>query len=175
MVKHYAYCMEHDTGFAPNVKYGICTLTGCKSRKSNGHRNIEEMAEDGSWVVGFGGMNTNQPGKMVYAMRVEKNLSVDEFKQQYPGKFRETQRMADVVGGGFGECVLLSREFYYFGDNAIDLPGHLKHIIYQHCNCRLIDDEDAVSLSEFLSKNHEYGVHGTPNQPAEGRGIDKGC
>jgi len=30
MAKNYIYRMDHYTGFAPNVYYGICSLSGCK-------------------------------------------------------------------------------------------------------------------------------------------------
>lgn len=49
MTKNYVYRMDHDTGFAPNTSLGICSLTGCKNRKSEKvKKNIEESAERGS-------------------------------------------------------------------------------------------------------------------------------
>jgi hypothetical protein len=62
MPKNYVYRMTHDTGFAPNLKYGICTLSGCKKNT------IEVDAKRGSWVIGIGGNNTSKPNKLIYAM-----------------------------------------------------------------------------------------------------------
>lgn len=31
--KNYAYRIDRDTGFAPNIEDGICTLSGCKPGK----------------------------------------------------------------------------------------------------------------------------------------------
>ena len=55
MPKHYVYRLDHDTGFAPNIEYRICTLSGCKKTT------IERWAERGSWVIGIGGNNTGKP------------------------------------------------------------------------------------------------------------------
>ena len=163
--KNYVYCMDHDTGFAPNVKFGICTLTGCKQRSESGKNNIEENAEPGSWVIGIGGKGTHKPGKLIYAMKIEKNLSIKEFKKKYPGKYKETMRMAKIVKGDSGNNILISRIFYYFGNNAEDLPESLEHIIYQGRNCKCIPREDAMALDKHLSKTYRYGIHGVPNNP----------
>ena len=41
MPKNYVYRLDHDTGFAPNIDYGICTLSGCKKAT------VEKWAERG--------------------------------------------------------------------------------------------------------------------------------
>lgn len=78
MPKNYVYKITHDTGFAPNIEYGICTLSGCKKTT------IEVYAKRGSWVIGIGGNNTGKPNKLIYAMEVEDNLPYSEFKEGIP-------------------------------------------------------------------------------------------
>ena len=55
MRNNYIYRMDHDTGYAPNTSFRICSMTGCKNSKTGKKRNIEELAEQGSWVIGIGG------------------------------------------------------------------------------------------------------------------------
>jgi hypothetical protein len=153
MPKNYIYRTDHDTGFAPNIKYGICTLCGCKKTV------IEKHAEKGSWVIGIGGNSTGKPNKVIYAMEVEDTPSYSKFKKEYPGKSKYLK----------GKCklkapVLISRKFYYFGENAFCLPNNLKHIIIYQQGCKCVSDEDIAKLTKhILSKWPGYGIHGNPN------------
>ena len=160
--------MDHDTGFAPNTRFGICSLTGCKNSKTRKRRNIEELAERGSWVVGIGGKGTNRPDKLIYAMEVESNLSLDSFREKYPGKSKY------LKGHTPGSNVLVSRKFYYFGENAIDVPMELKHIIIDRQGFWKVSDEDIKKLKSHLSKKYEQGVYGNPNNP-EAKGKCEKC
>ncbi len=159
IMKNYVYRMDHDTGFAPNTSYGICSLTGCKSKKKNGTRNIEELAEPGSWVIGVGGNYTNQPDKLIYAMEVESNLLLNQFRKKYPLKSKY------LKGKTPGTNVLVSKKFYYFGKKAITIPSELKNIIIDRQGCWLVSDEDIKKLKNYLSKKYKYDVHGEPNNP----------
>lgn len=159
MPKNYVYRMTHDTGFAPNTKYGICSLSGCKNSKNGKRKNIEESAVKGSWVIGIGGNNTHQPNKLIYAMEIEENIPYSQFKKRYPGKSKYLQEE------NAGNNVLLSRKFYYFGKKAIDLPEYLKHIIIKTRNYINVEDVDVRKLKEHIEKcgYRKYGVFGKPN------------
>ncbi|MBN1763539.1 MAG: hypothetical protein JW878_10800 [Methanomicrobia archaeon] len=143
----------------PNTNFGICSLTGCKNSKSGKKRNVEELAEPGSWVIGIGGKGTNRPDKLIYAMEVESNLSLDQFREKYPGKSEYLKSHTP------GSNVLVSRKFYYFGENAIDVPNELNHIIKRIEGFWYISDEDIKRLKNHLSKEYNYGVHGNTNNP----------
>ncbi len=153
MAKHYVYRIDYDTGFAPNTEYNICTLSGCKVST------VEKWAKKGSWVIGIGGKNTGKPDKLIYAMEVEENLSYSKFKERFPEKSKY------LPPEKAGSNVLVSRKFYYFGNNAIDLPEDLKHIIWDRQGVKCISDEDINKLKNFLSKigYKQYGVYGKPN------------
>lgn len=159
MGKNYVYRMDHDTGFAPNTSFGICSLTGCKNSKSGKRRNVEELAERGSWVIGIGGKGTNRPDKLIYAMEVESNLPLDQFREKYHGKSKY------LKGHTPGSNVLISCKFYYFGENAIDVPSELKHIIIDRQGFWKVSDDDMKKLKSHLSKKYKYGVYGDPNNP----------
>jgi len=78
-MKLYSYVVEHDTGYAPNPYFGLCTLCRCKYRKRPGNpSNIVELAKGGDWIVGTGGANKKKSagnGKLVYAMKVDEKLT----------------------------------------------------------------------------------------------------
>ncbi len=152
MAKNYIYRMDHDTGFAPNTKYGICTLSGCMKTT------VELRAEKGSWVVGIGGKGTGKPDKLIYAMEVEENLLYSEFKKRYPRKSKY------LAPENAGSNVLISRKYYYFGHNAIDLPTNLKHMIWDRQGSKCIPDDDINTLRKYLSKKgYDHGIWGKPN------------
>jgi hypothetical protein len=144
--------MDHDTGFAPNVEYDLCTLSGCKKTT------IEKWAEKGSWVIGIGGNNTGKANKLIYIMKVDENLSYEEFRKRYPIKSKY------LTSKAAGTNVLVSMEFYYFGNRAIDLPPDLKHIIIDRQGCKRILDKVVYRLIEHIkSKGFRPGKIGNPN------------
>ena len=158
--KNYVYRMDHDTGFAPNVKYGICSLSGCKKTT------IEQWAKKGSWVIGIGGNNTRNSDRLIYAMEVEETLRYSQFRKRYRGK-SEYLRAKEA-----GTNVLISRKFYYFGDNAKVLPKELKHIIIDRHGCKCVSDEDVRKLEKHLG--YRYGKFGNPNNgPNNGHNGNK--
>ena len=144
--------MDHDTGYAPNTSYGICTLGGCKKT------NVEKWAQKGSWVIGIGGNGTGMPNKLIYAMEVEDAFSHSEFKEKYPGKGK-------YLSGKGVPRVLVSRRFYYFGKAAIDLPKKLQHIVIKQQGCKCVSDKDVGKLAVYLAKQYEFGKIGEPNNP----------
>lgn len=155
MGKNYAYRMDHDTGFAPNTAFGLCTLSGCKITT------VERWAEKGSWVFGIGGKGTHQANKLIYAMEVENNLSYKDFIARFPRKSQYLRKNHKKSA----KNVLLSRRFFYFGDAAIDLPVELQHIIIHAQGCKRVADEDVVLLTQYLYSQFGQGVHGKPNNP----------
>jgi hypothetical protein len=154
MTKNYVYRMDHDTGFAPHVYSNeFCSLSGCKPL-------IEKHTIPGGWVIGIGGNGTHKPNKLIYAMKVAENIPFEQFKKDHPkeSKYLDSQHA--------GKNVLISHEFYYLGDEAIDLPQGLKHIVIKYQGCKCIADEDVAKLSEYLiSKGYRHGKTGNPNNP----------
>lgn len=152
MSKNYVYRMDHDTGFAPNVEYNLCTLSGCK------RTTVEKWAEKGSWVIGIGGNNTGKANKLIYVMKVDENLPYKEFRKKYPIKSKYLNPKAA------GTNVLVSKEFYYFGNQAIDLPPDLKHIIIDRQGCKRVSDKDVSKLVKYVkSQGFSRGKTGNPN------------
>jgi hypothetical protein len=72
MSKAYVYVVDRDFGFAPNPFQGVCTLATCKP-------GIRCKAEIGDWVIGMGGSRLGATGRCIFAMRVSKKITFDEY------------------------------------------------------------------------------------------------
>jgi hypothetical protein len=158
MPRLFTYTIPIDDGAAPNPFDGMCSLAICKP-------SIRRVAEVGDWVAGLGSMHAaggNRYGQLVYAMKVEKILSMEEYDrfalECWPYRIPNTdspnvkERLGDCIydfSGGIprqrkgvhdegnretdlGGCnVLLSWDFYYFGNEAVPLPPNLMDICHQ--------------------------------------------
>ena len=141
----YRYIMTHDTGFAPNPFHGYCTLATCK-------REIRRMAGVGDWVMGLGSKLRDYDSRLVFAMRVDETLTLEEYWQDRrfaEKKPRISQRYEEACGDNVyyhhnrtGDWVqlpcfhcdddidadartnraLVASRFVYFGSQAIESP-----------------------------------------------------
>ncbi len=108
----YVYTMTSDNGFAPNPFHDFCTLATCK-------RQIRERADKGDWILGVGGVEINQAGKLIYAMKVDEAMSFDE----YWADPRFQQKKPDPNGVEELRC----------GDNAYHRCSDSGNWIQEHC------------------------------------------
>jgi hypothetical protein len=164
VVKHYVYRMDHDTGFAPHVSRAVCTLCGCKTAT------VESWAEPGSWVIGIGGIGTNRPDKVIYAMQVKDNPTVAAFRRQSP------RRGAYLAGQKGSARVLVARHYYYLGMRAVSLPSRLKHLLIRFQGCKRVAEKDALQVDAYLAKRvGRPGAHGSPNNGSPAPNRTCGC
>ena len=165
--KHYAYRLDHDTGFAPHVAAKVCTLCGCKSTT------VEAWARPGSWVVGIGGNGTGKPDLLIYAMQVESNSTVAELRRRSPRLTGYLRRHGIKASAR----ILMSKRFYYFGDHAIPLRSkQLQGLVIGGRGCRKVKDEDIAHLVAHLAaRNYAPGIHGCPNNLQPQAPAQCGC
>lgn len=193
----YSYVVEHDNGYAPNPYFGFCTLCRCKFRKRpEVKRNIVEMAKEGDWVVGTGGANRRKSaghGKLVYAMRVDEKLTRREyftdsrFAQKKPltiGTYKQTRGDNEPPRNDFekhNQFALVSRHFYYFGANAIDIPKEfLEEFNLEKkgpSHRRVFGQADIRRFVEWLERTCKPGKHGEPcyQEPVDNPNGSKRC
>ena len=72
----FSYKLTHDTGFAPNPFFGVCTLATCKPR-------IRESKRVGDWIAGFtskrlGGDEVGSE-RLVYLMQIAEKLPFERY------------------------------------------------------------------------------------------------
>lgn len=72
MPRVYIYVVDRDFGFAPNPFHGFCTLATCKP-------GIRSTAQVGDWIIGVGGGRLKATGKCVFAMKVSRKITFNEY------------------------------------------------------------------------------------------------
>ena len=161
--RNYVYRMDHDTGFAPHMKYGVCMLCGCKSTT------IEQWARPGSWVIGIGGNHTGMPYRLIYMMKVDEILPLREFRFRFKRKSAYLQHVKDE-----SVPVLISRKFWYFGNKALRLDSSPASIRIGTQGCRRVSESDVARLEkQVITRGFRPGVHGSPNNAPKG-GLCRG-
>ena len=155
--------MDHDTGFAPHVSRGMCVLCGCKTTT------VERWAQPGSWIIGIGGNRTGKRDSLVYALKVESTPSLGELRRKSPGL------AAHLADWAPSSRVLVSRHFYYLGNNALPLPRSLQQLVVRTWGCKKVDGDAVARLVEYLTHCFGPGVYGTPNNSPDGVSRKCGC
>ena len=180
----FSYVVDTDSGFAPNPYGDICTLACCKS-------SIRQNANIGDWIIG----TTKSPntGRLVYAMQVDRSLTFDlywdypEYEHKKPCKnnmcgdniYKKGTNgvLVQMKNISHGEehfqsdtkvnRVLISKTFYYFGQEAPEIPSQHKNIIkkgrgYKRTRPTAKNYDVVTEFLEWLQNNFKQGVHGNP-------------
>mgnify|MGYP000484177426 CR=1 FL=1 len=197
-MRYYSYVIPRDYGFAPNPYFGYCTLATCKPiiRKSaqigdwiagyggSGselHRKLvvlmkvdEIITFDQYWDdVRF---EKKRPvfNRAIFCMygdniyhHIEKQWtqelshhSMTDGSINYANLNRDTQT----------DRVLVATQFYYFGNNAIEIPKEFNYLIGSGRNHRIYQDEEKINkFVAFISENYEVGIHGIPYSRKSGK------
>lgn len=159
MPRLFSYCIPVDDGAAPNPFWGVCTLAICKpvirrtakvgdwivatgAKNVNGRNlsgkviytmqvtEVMTMAEYDTWS------QNHRPEKLPDLENTDITRrvgdSIYDFSFGHPKQRRGVHNSGNTKTDLGGERVLLSRNFYYFGDQPISLPsGLLQEIIHQ--------------------------------------------
>jgi Nucleotide modification associated domain 2 len=170
----YSYVVDHDNGFAPNPSGGLCTLAKCKY--GTRRRNVVEMAREGDWIVGTGGSTGFKRGEsanvneLIYAMRVDRKITLSEYCREYRNRRIDAEPDEAVADGRFA---LISKHFFYFGRNAIDISEipdkHLDRSLVKRGQGYRSKFPQAFieEFSKWLSATFAIGVHGLPCKPRD--------
>lgn len=179
-----SYVVVHDTGFAPNPFWGVCTLAACTPN----HQGLR--LNPGDWIVGHSAVDRGQ--RLIHAMCVSEVLDFDDYYRdprflqkrprghEWPGVAGDNiyhraedgrwiqDRNASHGRGSIEKDtrnprVFISDHFYYFGGNAIDIPAEFSELIRDRQGCRCNYTEDvAAGFVSWLRESHVPGVHGQP-------------
>ena len=162
----FSYVVDHDIGFAPNPFGGYCTLVHCKYQGFSNRRNIVELADERDWILDTGGKGRESAGnnKIIYLMQVDEKLSFRDYLSDE--RFRGRSDREDFSEGN--EFALVSKTFYYFGKNALDiseLPEYLQPCLLVKKGPGFRSDYPAQLLNklcEWFANIYEFGMHGNP-------------
>lgn len=182
-----SYVVASDTGLAPNITGGFCTLSVCKPV-------IRRIAEKGDLIIGLSTARDDRH-KLIYAMTVGEKIAFESYFDD--PRFQGKKPCADIRGDNFfkkndrGELeiaffnaahygrelaikrdlntpiALIGDQFWYFGENAPLLPENLHYTKlslkddYRRGH-RVTRDIDQIAMLSHWLKQFENGVHGRP-------------
>lgn len=192
----YSYVLRYDDGAAPNPFWGICTLAICKPairRKAEvgdwvvgtGSRNSPIGDISGQLVYAM--KVTKKMTLQEYDEQCRKDLSA-KIPRWFTGKFKE--RMGDCIydysNGQIpklrpsvhkelnrqrdlsGKSVLLSEEFFYFGDKPVALPEELTPIVKANQGHKKIESEYLIkSFESWIFRSAMSRLKGQPQLKKE--------
>ena len=181
-----SYIITNDKGLAPNPFWGYCTLAVCTLN----HMGIR--AENGDWLMGttttYRGNKlifAMQVSEVLLFNLYYNDIRFEKKKPVMDGTWR--QRCGDNMyyQGENGEWkqhrsiyhldkstmekdlkhpfVFIAEHFYYFGENAVEIPLEYKDLIWrrQGCKCKHAT-ENVEGFLNWLQTNFSPGIHGKP-------------
>lgn len=137
MTSLFSYIVTVDDGSAPNPFFGMCSLAICKPA-------IRRTAKIGDWVAGIASRKCSLAGRLVYAMRVDEIVTIEEYDRRAPRDWPE--RIPGCYSTDFrrrkGDCI------YDFSQN--------EPIIRDSVHNRAHQKADLSGKNVLISQNFRY-------------------
>jgi hypothetical protein len=182
------YVVASDTGLAPNVTGGSCTLAVCKPQ-------IRKHAKpESDWIIG---MSTSKHGanRLIYASSVDERIGyanywhIPRFHSKRPNAenpYGDNFNMIAPMRGAYctykqgihyGNAekiqrnhsvpqVLVGHRFWYFGANAPQLPDQFldtRLVQGARRGHKVIDDAHIIdAFYKWITETYQTGIHGPP-------------
>lgn len=190
--------MTTDSGFAPNVTGGICTMATCKPR-------IRSDADVGDLVLGTPSRSAGEE-RIIHLTRVSETLTYDEY--YHDERFQMKRPENDTNGDNIyyleddviqqdaktnhhqstsnrqrdlnTDRVLIGKTYWYFANSGVAVPESLRHDVihkYKQSSRRLYSKKSAKSLRDLVawcSLRFDPGSHDSGNISAKLEESD-GC
>lgn len=189
----FSYKLTNDSGFAPNPFFETLTLATCKPQMRRSKRVGDWIA--GFTSKALCGDEVGQE-RLIYLMQVTDKIrmadyfSHPDFQDKIPNLSREEfvyqagdniykpmandfiqlenrnhvahDKIRDLSGG----FVLVSTKFYYFGENPLVIPDHLRPKVPPGPTAHgsSTPDPEASAFIKFVTENFEVGVHHAPHK-----------
>lgn len=186
----FSYIVAHDTGFSPNPFWGYCTLADCKpvirgtatkgdwivGLAPKAHQNKIIYAMRVAEVLGFAEYFNDKRfvAKIPnYAKKDAIYRCGDNIYKPLPnGGFEQLESMhskgleEDInrkVHDLNGKNVLISKEFYYFGSQPLDLPEKLQQLRVGRGH-KCTDNKEIISAFLEFIKRQPVGINAQPSK-----------
>jgi hypothetical protein len=178
-----AYIVAVDSGFSPNPFGGRCTLACCKP-------SIRRNAGKDDVIIGTGSAASGLAGQLIYAMRVGEVIPYREYWDRFPSRrpsarspiasrgdniwHQDDKGRWHVVRGALhtiahrdrdlgGLNVLIASELYYFGREAIPIPGRFAGVLATTQGHKNTEDESIIRDFWRWLSTRPRGLAGLPS------------
>lgn len=195
-MKIYSYVVPRDYGFAPNPFYGVCTLATCKPKIRNTAVIGDWImgfgaANSGAKIAGKLIFAMKVDEKLSFneywskdEYQCKKPIMNGSLKQNYGDNIYHKEKgiwlqsdshhsleyglvnIDNLNKDTSTDAVLLSRKFWYFGKEAIEVPKDLLELVYRGRGHKspIVDESDIIN---WLDNLPEKGFIGEPSKFAE--------
>lgn len=202
-MKLYSYVIPRDYGFAPNPYFENCTLANCKpvirrcaqigdwiaafgAAKSPVREKLvvlmqvdEIMSFDEYWE------DERFRCKRPVFNKSVKQMYGDNIYHHVDGRWIQEFSHHSLPDGSTNyinlnrdtgtDRVLIAREFYYFGNNAIDLPKRFDVLIKRGRNHIVCKDEEVINnFICYIRENYDRKIYGIPYSRKTGKFMHYG-
>jgi hypothetical protein len=152
MADVFIYVVARDLGFAPNPFHGFCSLATCKP-------GIRNSAQVNDWVIGVGGSRLRAPGKCIFAMKVTKKITFNEYWNS--PEYRDKKPVRN------GSKMMLLGDNIYWHDETNNLwhQAHSHHSLSDGSLNEYNKDRDTQSSNVLLSSHFYYFGSAAPQVP----------
>lgn len=189
----YSYVVTHDYGFAPNPFGGVLTLATCKPR-------IRRYAARGDWVIGTGSATELGCNKLIFAAKITEIMTISEYgssaryRFKVPAKGRDRRcgdniyskddhsewfqhkntfhKKEEMQHDLSGENVLICALYWYFGDQAPQLPSKFQCLIKKGPNHKNNTNHPMAGAFIDWIRRFDKGVVGDPSSRPTPRDSD---
>lgn len=197
-MKYYSYVIKRDFGFAPNPFFGYCTLATCKPiirriaqkgdwigafgaagteirrklvvlMQVDETLSFDEYWEDQRFVKkrpDFNRAVSNMYGDNIYHHVDNKWFQEPSHHSWSDGNINYNNLNHDTQTNR----ILVAKQFFYFGNNAVEVPDEFGKLIGEGRNHKVCRDEYLIQkFVDFISSNHPNGINGVPYSRKSGK------
>lgn len=202
-MKLYKYVITRDFGFAPNPYFGYCTLATCKpvirrcaqkgdwiaavgsARSKYRDKLVYIMKVDECMTFNEYWGDARFLKKKPIFNKGAMYMYGDNIYHEDAGKWIQELSHHSRADGGYNydnlerdtntNRVLISTDFFYFGNNAIEIPKEYGDIIHRGRNHGVVDNKEIIEgFWEYIRRNYNEGINGVPFSRITGRFANYG-
>lgn len=197
-MKYFSYVIPRDYGFAPNPYFGYCTLATCKPRIRKSARIGDWIAAYGASgtevhkklvvfmrvdeILSFDQYwnDTRFVKKRPVFNRSMSCMYGDNIYHHIDEKWTQELSHHSKADGSTNnnnlnrdtevDRVLIATQFYYFGNNAFEVPDEFEVLIGKGRNHKNnYDEKISNKFINYMNENFETGIYGVPYNRKSGQ------
>lgn len=146
------YVVDRDFGFAPNPFHGICSLATCKP-------DIRNTAQIDDWVLGVGGRRLKATGRCIFAMKITRKITFNEYWENPEFKDKKPVR------NGSKKMLLGDNIYHQNNETGLWSQAHSHHSLADGTMNEHNKNRDTQSKNVLISNHFYYFGSEAPLMP----------